>query len=137
MNLKPKAIFIEIGANDLKDVNEANAMMLEKRLLENYYKIIDMALKDGGGLRIFIISILPVLKNPSRNSSIINVNSALKEFSGRHEAVVYIDCFEAFYDKKHGAAKEAYMIGPNSAHLNDIGYRRWGSLLLEFVTLLK
>jgi lysophospholipase L1-like esterase len=137
LSLNPIAVFIEIGTNDLIRVNRTNHESLEKYVLSNYYKIINMAMSHDDKLKIFIIPILPVLNNKLRNLSAIRINNELEIFSSKNNRIHLVDCFNLFYDKDANAAKAEYMIGPQTAHLNDVGYRKWAEVLLEYVMTLK
>ena len=133
LKLNPKAIFIEIGTNDLKNTTLENRNQKINTVINNYDKIINSIFKYDNKIKVYIISILPVLKNKVRNEAAIEINNKLKIKSKITDNLYFIDCYQYFTlnDKVH--ANPELFLGEGSAHLNDIGYKKWAEILLPYV----
>ena len=131
LSLNPKAIFVEIGTNDLQYTTKENQARLINNILNNYNSIINKTLKHNNNTQLYIISILPVLKNPIRNNTAILINSELQKISMKNERIHFIDCFNTFFDAKTRQTKSHYFINSKTPHLNDKGYMAWAELIFD------
>jgi lysophospholipase L1-like esterase len=128
LNLDPKAIFIEIGTNDIKNVtNSTNQNELIRSVVDNYKQITTDILNYSQNTQIYVISILPVLNNETRNQIAIKINAELLKFYSNNKNIHFIDCYNEFTENNE------LFIGPWTAHLNDKGYEKWAEILLPFV----
>lgn len=133
LELNPRAVFIEIGTNDLIKVNNKNKREKIKLVINNQKQIIRDILDKNKNIKVYIISILPVLENEIKNRTAIEINNELKRICDDYNNVSFIDCYHDFTDKNEIMAKQDYMIGPGTAHLNDKGYEKWAKILLPYV----
>tara|TARA_R100001377_G_scaffold85267_1_gene71138 strand:+ start:3368 stop:4462 length:1095 start_codon:yes stop_codon:yes gene_type:complete len=134
LELKPSSIFIEIGTNDLIRVNPDNRSAVEEKLIANYIKMIELSLNSSDDLLVHILSILPVLGTDYRNIVEQSINEKLQLIALDNGRLFYIDCFTAFYDAETNQTRSELMIGPITAHINDLGYEKWASIIYPFIT---
>ena len=133
LELNPRAIFIEIGTNDLIKVTKNNQNDVIHSLVTNYKEITKKILNHSKSIQIYVISILPVLNNEIRNQTAIRINNELRKYSSNKKDIHFIDCFNEFTENNKISAKPTLMIGPWTAHLNDSGYEKWANILLPYV----
>lgn len=125
LDLKPSAVFINIGTNDLSD-----ASIPVSRLMENYDKIISRIEAAVPGVKIYLMAYYPVnyeaaaedmkecLKVRS-NEKINAANAEIKKLAKKH-GQRYID-INANLKDEFGRLKAEYTI--EGLHINKDGYR--------------
>lgn len=125
LDLKPSAVFINIGTNDLSD-----ASIPVSRLMENYDKIISRIEAAVPGVKIYLMAYYPVnyeaaaedmkecLKVRS-NEKINAANAEVKKLAKKH-GQRYID-INANLKDEFGRLKAEYTI--EGLHINKDGYR--------------
>ncbi len=111
-------IFIMTGIN--------NVAMEEFDFLDPYRKVLEGLAASYPHSRIFIHSLLPAVLPWIGNSSIQEVNRALKKVA-EEKGTGYIDLYSRFVDEKGGPMKE-YLL-PDGVHLSDRGYAVWAEAL--------
>ena len=116
----PSKIFINVGTNDI-----ALKYPVDK-ICKLYSLILDEIHQNSPETKIFIQSVLPSYKNPSRNNdTIIALNSKLKTISNERN-LSYIDLFSQFIDS-NGQLDTLYSY--DGVHLNGNGYLLWKKII--------
>ncbi len=133
LKLNPSAVFIEIGTNDFVRMTSSDSKNREDKLIDNYKKILELGLNSSDNINIYIISIIPVLGDAYRNNSAQRINDALEEYSLESARLHFINSFELFFDASTNEVKHEYMLGPHTAHLNDLGYHVWAKQLFPYI----
>lgn len=129
LSINPEKVVLEIGTNDLINISKDNETEITENLINNYKEILRLLTENGSS--VYAISILPVPENSFRNEKALLINQAIKEMSDKNDKVVYVDCFEKFYDNDTKTLKKEYSVSAETAHLNENGYKIWSRLILE------
>jgi len=120
LNLKPQAVVIEAGTNDIAQ----NTGYISPE--DTYGNIISMAeLAEANGIKPIIGSILPAVdfswhRGLEPAETIIKINNMLKAYAAKHH-IVYIDYWSALVDDKKGLKPELTLDG--LVHPNVAGYK--------------
>ncbi len=117
--LQPKAVVILAATNDISgNTGPSTLEMIE----DNLTSMTELA--QAHGIKVILSSVMPTcdyIQNQSDrrpNSKIVELNSWIKSYAAKHEAV-YLDYFTAMLDDKGALRKEWTYDG---LHPNDAGY---------------
>ena len=121
INLKPKAVVILGGINDIAQNNGYNTV---EHIFENIVSMAELA--KANKIKVVICSVLPVLpsivstwqKNIDSIESVDDLNSKLKEYAKKNK-IAYADYFSVMVDEKQGLKKEYQH---DDVHPNKAGY---------------
>ncbi len=128
VKLKPSALFILIGTNDL------SKKIPDEAVIENIFTIVSKVKAGSSKTKIFIQSILPVNETiegfPKQFNNTIHINTIndqLARYATRMR-YTYVDLYGKFIDSQGKLdAKYTY----DGLHLNAVGYQRWVEVLKE------
>ncbi|HCR12771.1 GDSL-type esterase/lipase family protein [Solidesulfovibrio sp.] len=117
---KPHKLFLMIGINEIS---------AQKRIIDNYDKIIKKIQELSPYTLIFVQSILPTRTDTIDNADVIATNDRLKELVARQNHFVrYLDLYDSFL-------ADDGKLGPNftedGIHLTKNGYSLWKKLIVS------
>ena len=117
---KPHKLFLMIGINEIS---------AQKRIIDNYDKIIKKSQELSPYTLIFVQSILPTRTDTIDNADVIATNDRLKELVARQNHFVrYLDLYDSFL-------ADDGKLGPNftedGIHLTKNGYSLWKKLIVS------
>lgn len=128
VKLKPSALFILIGTNDL------SKKIPDEAVIENIFTIVSKVKAGSSKTKIFIQSILPVNETiegfPKQFNNTIHINTIndqLARYATRMR-YTYVDLYGKFIDSQ-GKLDAKYT--HDGLHLNAVGYQRWVEVLKE------
>ena len=130
INLKPYAVFILAGTNDIAgNTGPSNIDMI----INNIFSMAELSMSYN--IKTVLSSILPVDKYPWADhiknvpETILTINQELKSFSGKND-ITYIDYHSLMVSKNLGLKKEYTTDG---VHLNKMGYEVMCHLVREIL----
>jgi lysophospholipase L1-like esterase len=112
--LKPRAVFLMIGTNDLQDVGYTPA-----DTARNYREIVNTLRQSSPRVRIYLESLLPT-QSPKFNRWSERVNQEIRNLADGN-SIVYLNLRDAFLE--NGALGKKFTI--DGIHLNGNGYLLW------------
>ena len=122
LELKPKKIFIMIGANDLLQGENVD------KIASNYQLILQALREKAPQTQVFIQSTLPLnqdFADPAINNEVIKLNAKLKKMS-QSFSLPYIELFPSFLGENNQLDSRYTTDG---LHLNGQGYLLWKTLI--------
>lgn len=129
INLKPKAVVILAGINDIAHNNGVIA-------LENVFgNIVSMAeLAKANNIQVILCSVLPAYDFPWRQGlepagKVILLNSMLKEYANANK-LTYVDYHSAMKDNRNGLPEN---LSKDGVHPNMDGYKIMEKIVLESI----
>ena len=124
-SIKPKKIFIMIGANDYGFHQNVSITV------KNYRKIIGRIRSESPATKIYIQSLLPTVQSriPIDRNFLTGVNSEIKKIAD-NGSIYYIDIYSRLVDEKGDLSKKYTIDG---AHLNGKGYLVWKKAISDHV----
>lgn len=126
--LKPSAVFLLVGINDLKSTKSNNTVLV------NYERIMLRITKSVPGVKLFVESILPTRnleERPLERIQLLNVE--IHKLAMKY-GVKFLDVYPLFVNAKGELSEE---FSDDGLHLTLPGYRRWGGYLRQvFSTML-
>ena len=124
-NLKPRAVFILIGINDIIFWNTPSEEM-EK----GYNAVFSELKRRAPKTKIYIQSLLPTTSKRygKYNNEVIAWNKKLRALARKY-SFTYLDFAPAFKDKNGKLKKD---ITKDGLHLNEKGYAIWANLLRKY-----
>ncbi|MES2276569.1 MAG: GDSL-type esterase/lipase family protein [Bacteroidota bacterium] len=120
--VKPTAVFIEIGINDL-----FNPTLNPERIANNIIRIADTIKKQSPRTKIFVQTIFPT-KNDFMVNKISETNKLIRNYK-KPKLFTLIDTYALFADSADLMKKEYTKDG---VHLNEKGYEVWVNYLLGY-----
>lgn len=120
--VKPPAVFIEIGINDL-----FNPTLTPERTANNIIRIADTIKKYSPRTRIFVQTIFPT-KNDFLVSKISKTNELLRSYK-KDRPYILLETHTLFADSADLMNKE---LTKDGVHLNEKGYAIWVNYLRKF-----
>lgn len=131
-DLKPSAVFIKIGINDIVDWGMGIKQTDEAERLKNYRRVIQDIKKFNPKANVFISSVLPArtINNPrgkkrdfgQYNATIVPFNAQLKIIA-KEEKITFVDLHQSFVEK--GGDKIRADLTSDGVHLSRAGYALW------------
>lgn len=117
VNANPRKIYLMVGINDLaQDVKQ-------KRIVENYNRILTQLKQSLPNTEIIVESVLPTDEKQGIDPDKIKaLNTALESLCNQ-ENVRYLDVYSAMVDETGQKIKSEYTI--DGIHLNGNGYSAW------------
>src|SRR5271168_1846342 len=112
--LKPRAVFLMIGTNDLQEVGYAPA-----DTARNYREIVNTLRQSSPRVRIYLESLLPT-QSPKFNQWSERVNQEVRNLANGR-SIVYLNLRDAFLE--NGTLGKNFTI--DGVHLNGNGYLLW------------
>ena len=117
---KPHKLFLMIGINEIS---------AQKRIIDNYDKIIKKIQELSPYTLIYVQSILPTRTDAIDNADVIATNNRLRELVARQNHFVrYLDLYDSFL-------ADDGKLGPNftedGIHLTKNGYSLWKKLIVS------
>jgi lysophospholipase L1-like esterase len=117
---KPHKLFLMIGINEIS---------AQKRIIDNYDKIIKKIQELSPYTLIYVQSILPTRTDTIDNADVIATNDRLKDLVARQNHFVrYLDLYDSFL-------ADDGKLGPNftedGIHLTQNGYSLWKKLIVS------
>ncbi len=126
--LKPSAVFLLVGINDLKSTKSNNTILV------NYERIVIRITKSVPGVKLFVESILPTRnleERPLERIQLLNVE--IHKLAMKYGAK-FLDVYPLFVNAKGELAEE---FSDDGLHLTLPGYTTWGDYLRQvFSTML-
>jgi lysophospholipase L1-like esterase len=118
INLKPKAVVILAGTNDIAgNTGPTTLEMIE----DNIASMVEIA--KANNIKVILCSVLPAYDYPWKPGlnpaqKIVDLNKWIKKYSIENE-IVYVDYFTPMADEKNGLKKE---LSEDGVHPNKKGY---------------
>ncbi len=132
VNLKPKAVVILAGTNDIAgNTGPSTLEMIE----DNIKSMVEIA--KANDINVILCSVLPVFDYPWKSGinpseKIIDLNSWIKAYSESNQ-IIYVDYFSAMVDDRNGLKKE---YSKDGVHPNSEGYKVMKPLIEEAIKRL-
>jgi lysophospholipase L1-like esterase len=125
--LKPTAIVIHIGTNNLAGTENARASTPEE-IVAGITAIVEQAQAKCPGAKIILMAIFPRGKTSAepKRAVLKNINAQLAAGPGKLPGVTFLDITEKWLSADGGISKE---IMPDSLHPNQQGYKIWAEAL--------
>ncbi|MFD0795361.1 SGNH/GDSL hydrolase family protein [Mucilaginibacter litoreus] len=117
--LKPKAVIILAGSNDLAGTT---GHVTIARIMDNIYSMTELA--KAHSIKVILCEYLPIYEYPWRKGlpaaeKIIELNKAIKAYAAK-EKLVLLDYFTPLVDERNGQKAELTIDG---VHPNEAGYK--------------
>lgn len=121
INLKPKAVVILAGINDIA---QNTGYISIERIAENIYSMAELA--KANGIKVLICSVLPAADFPWRRGlepkdKVVELNNLLQEYA-EEKKHTYVDYYSAMEDGKGGLKVPEYTTADDLVHPNKSGY---------------
>ncbi len=118
INLKPKAVIILAGTNDIA---QNNGSITVEHIFENFVSMAELA--KANKIKVVLCSVLPAHHYPWRQDiesikPINELNSMLKEYAKKNK-IAYADYYSAMVDERQGLDKKYQN---DEVHPNKAGY---------------
>jgi len=118
INLKPKAVVILAGTNDIA---QNNGIITVEHIFENFVSMAELA--KANKIKVVLCSVLPAHHYPWRQDiesikPINELNSMLKEYAKKNK-IAYADYYSAMVDERQGLDKKYQN---DEVHPNKAGY---------------
>jgi lysophospholipase L1-like esterase len=120
--IQPKAVFLEIGINDL-----FNDTLSPKRTADNILKIATLIHQQSPATKIYVQTVFPTDKD-SLISRIRETNAIVS--NAKHKVFTLLDTHRLFADE-HDKMKKIYT--KDGVHLTDVGYDVWVDFLRKYL----
>ena len=119
VNLRPKAVVILAGTNDIAGNTGPTTM---QAIEDNFTSMAELA--KGSGIRVVLASVLPAYDYPWRPGmqpveKIAALNAWLRAYAEAH-GLVYLDYYDAMQDSRHGLPSS---LSADGVHPNPAGYK--------------
>jgi len=129
LNLKPSAVVILAGTNDLAG---NNGPVTPDLILQNLMSMAELA--KASGIRVILCSILPAAVYPWKpdlrpSDDIVNLNRRIKGYA-EASGFIYADYFPALTDGKNGLLPA---LGTDAVHPNAEGYARMEPIVRDAI----
>ena len=129
INLKPKAVIILAGSNDIAG---GTGHVSTESIMNNIKSMAELA--NANGIKVIICAYLPVYDYPWRTGlkpadKIIDLNRAIKLFALKNKHTV-LDYFTPFADERNGQKADLTLDG---VHPNAAGYRIMAKITEEAI----
>lgn len=133
INLKPKAVVILAGINDIAGNTGPSTI---EEIFNNIISMVELA--KANNIKVILCSVLPVFEFPWRPGlkpagEIMELNMLLKMYAYQND-VLYLDYFTAMVDDSNGLKKE---LGIDGVHPNRAGYSVMEPLLEKAISTIK
>ena len=130
INLKPKAVVILAGINDI--AGNTGPMQVEN-IAENIQSMAEIS--KANGIQVLICSVLPAIDfpwSPGMNPSIkvLELNTLLRSYC-RENNIIYVDYYSSMVDKKGGLKVPEYTSADDLVHPNKNGYDVMKSIIQD------
>ena len=130
VNLKPKAVVILAGINDI--AGNTGPITIENTA-ENIISMSEIAIANN--IKVFICSTLPAIDFPwspglNPGLKVIKLNSILKEYCNENN-ITYVNYFSAMADEKGGLKVPEYTSADDLVHPNLAGYKVMGKIIID------
>jgi lysophospholipase L1-like esterase len=126
--LRPSAVVMLVGTNDLEEKSEPETIAANVRLILTELK------KHRADMPIVMCQVFPSSATKSRPAKSIQKLNALYAAAVRGDAqVTVVDTWTLFADEHGDAKKEEF---PDLLHPNEIGYTKWGNALHPILATL-
>ena len=125
--LKPSAVFLLVGINDLKSTKSNNTILV------NYERIVLRISKSVPGVKLFVESILPTRnleERPLERIQLLNVE--IHKLAMKY-GVKFLDVYPLFVNPKGELAEE---FSNDGLHLTLLGYEKWGDYLRQVLSTM-
>ena len=133
INLKPKAVVILAGINDIAGNTGPSTI---EEIFNNIISMVELA--KANNIKVILCSVLPVFEFPWRPGlkpagKVVELNMLLKMYAYQND-VLYLDYFTAMVDDSNGLKKE---LGIDGVHPNRAGYSVMEPLLEKAISTIK
>lgn len=131
VNLRPEAVVINGGINDIAENNYAYD---EMRTLGNIRAMAEIA--EANGIKVILASVLPADRFSWRpeavgiQDKVVSLNRLLKALADK-KGYPYVDYYSGMVDPETGGMKAGY--SDDGVHPTDSGYRKMESIVLPVV----
>ncbi len=129
VNLKPKAVVILCGTNDIAGNTGPSTLQM---IVDNISSMSEIA--QSNNIKVIIASVLPVYDYPWEkgvypSQKIIKLNNKIRKYC-KNENITYLDYFSAMVDKRDGLDSK---YSEDGVHPNLVGYKVMEKLALEAI----
>lgn len=133
INLKPKAVVINGGTNDLCQQMAGMAYYPEETIIDNLASMCELA--QAAGIKVILTSITPTahympIPTLDAGSRIVGINKKLKAYADSHKDIVYVDYFTPLANAENGLDPDLSFDG---VHPKINGYFTMERLVVEGV----
>jgi len=133
INLKPKAVVILAGINDIAGNTGPSTI---EEIFNNIISMVELS--KANNIKVILCSVLPVFEFPWRPGlkpagKVVELNMLLKMYAYQND-VLYLDYFTAMVDDSNGLKKE---LGIDGVHPNRAGYSVMEPLLEKAISTIK
>lgn len=131
VNLKPKAVVILAGTNDIAgNTGPSTLEMIE----DNIASMVEIA--KANNIKVLLCSVLPAFDYPWRTGlnpaeKIVALNKWIKNYCEENN-LTYVDYFTSMADDRNGLKKE---YSEDGVHPNKAGYEVMASILMKYLNL--
>jgi len=118
INLKPKAVAIMAGTNDLCQNMMGQSYYPDQTIIDNTVAMCELA--EAAGIKVLLCSITPVahympIPDMDAGTPIVNLNKQLKAYADSHKNVTYVDYHTPLADDELGLADNCSYDGVHPA----------------------
>ena len=118
VNLKPKAVAIMAGTNDLCQHMMGQSYYPDQTIIDNTVAMCELA--EAAGIKVLLCSITPVahympIPDQDAGTRIVALNKRLKEYADTHKNVTYVDYHTPLADDELGLADDCSYDGVHPA----------------------
>jgi S-formylglutathione hydrolase FrmB/lysophospholipase L1-like esterase len=128
IDLKPRAVFVLNGTNDLGSLSEKNGPKMDD-LIRVYGEILDRIAKELPDTQIYAVSLSPLRDNYMRLVPKVEpFNRGIEELAAQRSQVRYLDQWSGLHD---GSGVLRPEFSRDGLHLNRAGYDHLGRVMRE------
>jgi len=130
INLKPKAVVILAGTNDIA---QNNGLISLENIMGNLISMSELA--KAHKIKVFLCSVLPVYEYPWKKEikdpakEIKELNAMIKDYCNKNMCT-YVDYYSAMVDERGGLPEK---FSKDGVHPNDAGYQVMEEVILKSV----
>ena len=130
INLKPKAVVILAGINDI--AGNTGPMQLEN-IAENIQSMAEIS--KANEIQVLICSVLPAIDFPwspglNPSTKVLRLNKLLKNYC-RENNIIYVDYYSSMVDKNGGLKVPEYTSSDDLVHPNKKGYEVMSNIIQD------